>query len=210
MIKNIRYTWVLFITAVSLLLSGCAHYKSRPFKQVGRDGRMPSLIGQVDDKVLVHAHALSKTEVSHYFGSRVASRKKATPVLLTVNNPTKKVLVLDAWDIGLHLRHVDDVLRDVKYNAAQRIITWSVLGLFIPLFFIPAVVDGVNSTEANQSMQQDFYDRVLSCDSYIKIYPHSTMSRVMFVQDSSWQKAFDVKIADRKTGQKTTINVTIA
>lgn len=188
---------VALIVGCAALLSGCAKYRPHQF----HDRPLAK-----SDKVQVSARLLQENDARYYFGRRIVS-KGFQPILLTINNPTPRAFMLDAWDINLKLEHDKTIIRAIDFSPAQRIIAWSVLGLFLWPFFIPAAVDGVMASQANKDMAQDFADRVLSCDSYVKVRSYATMTKVMFVKKEHAKKSFTVVLSDRETREKTTFNV---
>lgn len=194
-----RYFAVGLSLISAVLLSGCAKYRPHQF----HDRPITKSC-----KVQVAARLLREDDARYYFGRRILA-KGFQPILLTVDNPTERTYMLDAWDVTLTLEHDKTVMRAVNFSPEQRIIAWSVLGLFLWPFFIPAAVDGVMASQANKDMAQDFADRVLSCDSYIKVRSFTTMSKVMFVRKEHVKHKFAVVLSDRETREKTSFTVTL-
>jgi hypothetical protein len=88
------------------------------------------------------------------------------------------------------------VARLVHTNTAGRAAGWGAAGIFIWPLLIPAVVDGVGSSQANQKLNADYSSKgVTEC----VIQPYTMLSRVVFVPMSDYHGAFRLTLLDKET-----------
>ena len=71
--------------------------------------------------------------------------------------------------------------------------SYGVAGLFLWPFFIPAVVDGVKSSQANQRLDEDFAKKELA-DQIIS--PYNTINGLIFVPKNEFSRDFTVTAVD--------------
>jgi hypothetical protein len=77
--------------------------------------------------------------------------------------------------------------------------------LFLPItFFIPAVVDGVKSSQANSSLDKDFLAKGAKD---MTIPPHSQLNTILFIAKENYQECFTVTLVDEETGELTSLTI---
>ena len=100
----------------------------------------------------------------------------------------------------------EEVARTVHTSTLGRILGYGIPGLVIvwPLI-IPAVVDGIKSSEANEALDMDFYTKTAS-DRMIA--PHSNFNRLVFVPYGEYQSNFTLTLIDQESKKEKTFAVT--
>ena len=73
---------------------------------------------------------------------------------------------------------------------------YGVAGLFIWPLLVPAVVDGVGSSKANQRLDTDYAAKAVS---ERVIQPFATLDGLVFVPMSSYSNSFSITIIDKET-----------
>lgn len=168
------------------LVTGCAKYKPQPFA--------PSFGEKKEDcSVIVSANTFSANDGPRFF-SRNIQKKGYKAIQLTITNNSDLVYVLDGRTINLYLEPINFVSKDFHLDAGKRALWWIIPGIVSWPFLIVAAVDGIKSSNANSSLDRDFRKRCIDHTSHVEIYPHSTISKVMFVADENYTRKFSLKL----------------
>jgi hypothetical protein len=177
----------------TLVLSSCAKYKPQPLE-------IPYAEPQKKQGLAIQASLLNEKKSKRIFGGRSPRAKGYFPIQLTISNTTPERYKLDAAYIGLDLVCAHHVAHKLEFNTAGRVLGWSIAGLLLPIFFIPAIVEGVNASKANKSIEYDFDERTISYDSKLYIQPYGILNRIMFVDAENYKAAFDFDLISQETG----------
>jgi hypothetical protein len=107
--------------------------------------------------VKVAAKAFDKMDCKRYL-DRDVIKKGYQPVQLFIQNNSDKNYLLSLNRLSLPYVRPEEVARTVHTSTMGRILGYGIPGIVIawPLI-IPAVVDGVKSSEANEALDKDFY-----------------------------------------------------
>jgi hypothetical protein len=200
---NVRYS-IVGVCLAALCVSGCAKYRPKPLA-------MPShIVTQEKEGVALQAALLDNVESKQIFGERSPQAKGYQTIQLALTNKTNQAYELDAHNIGLELASAQVVAHQIGFNTAGRVAGWGIAGLFIWPFLIPAIVDGVKSSQANRDLERDLDVRTISNGSKIYIQPHSTMNKVMFVASENYRTSFDVDLINQHTGDPVNFSIKLA
>lgn len=183
-------TLVLFC----FLLIGCAKYT--PHSLQGTVGK-----AQEQDDVKVSAMLLTEQDCRYYFSRRVLE-KGYQPIQLCIQNNSASSYIFDAARLNIQIKDRDVVVKALQLNTAKRVAQYAIPGIFMGIFLIPAIVEGVKSSQANKQLDRDFAHRVISSDSRIVITPYSTFNKVMFVRADDMNHELMVELVCRKTKEK--------
>ena len=182
------HTCVLLITAL-ITLPHCAKYRPNPLNApYNRTAK---------NDIEVGARELTQAEFKQSFDSALNLRSYA-PVQLSINNNSDKPVVLDTANINLSLLPVHDVAKKIHRNTAGRVCAWGIAGLFIWPFLIPAIVDGIWSTEANRDIDQDIYQRALGGSTVVEIAPHSSFNKLMVAHRSNFKSDMKITLVNQQ------------
>lgn len=162
------------ILILSVVVSGCATYQA---------GRLPSSDvsalsnSQDQDGLKVAVKFFDARESKQIFGvGKVA--EKYQPVYIAIDNRTKSVYEFKKQDLNKPSVPSEEVAKTCGFNTAGRATAYGVAGLFIWPLLIPAVVDGVGSSNANQKMQSDFMYKEIHDD---RIQVNGLLNGVVFL-----------------------------
>jgi len=158
------------------------------------------------NNVTVSCKAFSASESKRYLGRNVLA-KGYQPVQICVQNESKSFLLLSPQSLNVPIAPPDDVARLVHTNTAGRATAYGVAGLFIWPLLIPAVVDGVGSSQANQRLNADYASKGMN-ESVIQ--PYTTLNRVVFIPKSDWNNAFRLVLLDKETRSKLVYEVRLS
>ncbi len=201
MIKILRTFYSLFLITIGLSISGCAKYTPHQLK---------SLNVQAKDKngIKLAAVALTDDECRYHFSRRIIS-KGYKPIQLYIFNNSNHGYIFDAMNINMAIERRDSVAQTLHLNTPKRILPYAIPALFLGFFFIPAIVEGSKSYEANNQLDKDFSKRVIDSESRIFIAPGSVLNRTMFIRSEDFVSPLIVDLFNKDTNEKLTFIINI-
>lgn len=195
MIKIIKKIGGLFIFIVAFLcLSGCAKYKPKPLER-------PLFKAEEKKDVKVCAVVLSEVDCRNYFSRRIIS-KGYQPIQIYIRNNSDQEYVFDTRHLNVHIEERDVVAKELHLDMVKRVAPYALIGLFLGIFFVPAIVEGVKSNQANKSLDRDFGRRVINSNSRIFLAPGTGLNRVMFVRAGNMTSPITCDLINRVTKEK--------
>lgn len=126
---------------------------------------------------------------------------------MTIRNESNEILYLSPENFNIALASVNEVANKVHTSTATRIVAWGVPGLFIWPFLIPAVYDGVKSSEANEALDADYRQKALKEQL---IQPRSTYNAVVFIPKNQVDQPIEMFLVNQKTHDKVVISKSAA
>ena len=161
-VKKIFFGCVTFVFL--LFATGCVKYSPAPLQRPAKKAV------QERGGVQVGARMLSDRECKHHFGRRV-HHKGYEVIQISITNNTNSPYVLDGRDVSLELESSALTAKNLHFNTKKRVLFWGLGALFIWPLIIPAVVDGINSSDANRKMNCDFERNVIDSNSLVTVQP---------------------------------------
>ncbi len=182
----------LTATALSaiLLFSGCASYNAAPMT--------PMLTSATSNQEITIVAKKFDEQDCKKFLDRDTIRKGYQPVQLFIQNSTDKNYFFSLDRVGLAHANPSDVARQVHTSTAGRIVGYSVGGLFVWPLLIPAVLDGIKSSDANASLDRDFLDKGAT-DQIISA--HSYFNKLIFVPGNDCPNTFSLTLVDAASNE---------
>jgi len=190
-----RLTLHLILVSLVTLGFGCASYKSTTLPILQAEFAAYSAD---QNGVTVSCKAFSQSESKRYLGRNVQA-KGYQPIQICIQNETKSYLLLSPQSLSIPLAPPEDVARYVHTNTVGRALIYGVPGLIIWPLLVPAVADGVGSSQANQKLDADYSSKGVN---ETVIQPYTTLNRVVFVPRSEWNGAFRLTLLDKETRGK--------
>ena len=184
---------VIFLVA-SFFIEGCASYHAGllPSKDVmNYDNK------QVQNNVYVVAKFLDTRETKQIFQFELQGRG-IQPVFVVMDNRSPKTFDFKKSDINKQIISSQEVADKCKFSTVGRATTYGVVGLFIWPFLIPAVVDGVGSSEANKKIEDDYAYKELQDG---RLMPNALMNGVVFVPKMKEGEDFTIRLKDVDTNE---------
>ncbi|MFA6527053.1 MAG: hypothetical protein WCT20_01375 [Candidatus Babeliales bacterium] len=193
-----RTTTLLSFLVVGLaFITGCARYKVQPLGKAVLNIHSPA-----KRKPTVFAyHVFTKADCKRYL-DRDVLKKGYQPVLITFTNNTKRYFRINRENISLPTVPAAQVARAVHTSTLGRSLGYGVAGLIVWPLLIPAVVDGVRSSQANYKCDQDFAAKELT--EHV-VGPFSTLNGLIFVPKEKFVWNFTLDIIDAETEQAFTL-----
>jgi len=181
-----------------LLLAGCAKYKAMP---------LPQLSHYAGKHGVSLAHkAFNVTESKMYLGRDVL-KKGYQPVQITITNTTDHTYQVSQSSLSMPVANADFVAQKAHTNTTGRAVGYGTAAvLSCGLFAIPAIVDGIGSSKANEQLDMDYSAKMLRLDGVIR--PHSTVSGVVFVPRGAYTGDFTFTVVDTDSNKKLVLSST--
>lgn len=184
-----------WIYTALILLAGCASYEASTLSLLSSDAAISS---PKNDNVLISWKAFDKQDCEKYLDRNVIA-EGYIPVQLTIRNNSTDPMYLNPSNFNVPLSSPNEVADKVHTSTGGRVAAWGVGGLvFFPLF-IPAVVDGFKSANANTALDADYTAKALKEQT---IQPHSVFNGVVFIPKEHASETIEMFLVNQKTNEK--------
>lgn len=191
----------LAISTALIFLTGCASYQAMALNNLSSEGIASNSSDKND--VVVIAKTFNKDDCKRYL-DRDVIRKGYQPVQLCIQNNTEKNYVFSLNRVSLSSARPEEVANKVHTSTVGRAVGYGVGSVFLWPLAIPAIVDGIKSSEANQALDTDYYSK--SARDHV-ILPHSQLNKILFVPSSDYQSKFSITLVEEGTLKTKTIEV---
>ena len=189
---------LLLLCTPLILLSSCASYRASSLETMSSGSSSYSLQGE---GVTIAAKVFTKADCKRYL-DRNTIAKGYQPVQLYIQNNTKEDFLFSLDHLSVSPIDPITVAKSVHTSTALRVATYSILGVFTcGLFFIPAAVDGIKSSEANTDLDEDFLAKTATSQL---IQRYSSYSKLLFIPSHEKNRAFTVTLINQKTNEPQT------
>lgn len=197
---------IIISSIVALFLSGCASYNAASLNGLSSEVFSSASTSTSKTGVVIAAKAFNKVDCRRYF-DRDILKKGYQPVQLYIQNNSDKSYSFSLNRISLPCGRSEEVAEKVHTSTIGRILGYGIPGLLItwPLV-IPAVVDGIKSSEANEQLDNDFASKAARDQM---ILPRSYLNKVIFVPIAEYQPSFTITMIDQESNQSKAFNVAI-
>lgn len=198
-------THILSVLLVSLLAS-CASYQATPLDPLVVETSRQSRV-EKKSNVLIAAKAYSKQECKSYLDRDVIA-KGYQPIQLYIQNNSDQSYLFSLNRLDLPCARAEEVASKVHTSTVGRVLGYGVPGVILlwPLI-IPAVVDGIKSSEANEALDNDFSSKIAKDQT---LFPYSRLNKIIFVPVHAMQSSFNMTLIDQESGQPQTFNVVLS
>ncbi len=201
--KNALYATSVLSTLI--LLTGCASYKASSLSSLSSEAIMYSSNTTDKDEPVVIAKAFNKADCKKYL-DRDVIKEGYQPIQLYIQNSSDKSYSFSLSRISLACARPEEVAEKVHTSTVGRAAGYGAAAVFsCGLLAIPAVIDGVKSSQANESLDNDFS---LKTASDTIIYPYCNMNKLIFVNRDEYQPSFNVTLIDTESKKPKTFHVT--
>jgi hypothetical protein len=189
----------IFLCVISLLfISGCARYTAKP---LGNAVVHASSGAKKSASTVCAYHVFTKDDCKRYLGRNVVA-KGYQPILITFTNNTKRYFRVLRENISLPTVPASQVVRRVHTSTVGRSLGYGIAGLVVWPLLIPAIVDGIRSSQANDRLDRDFASKELPAQV---VGPFATSNGLIFVPKEKFTKNFTIKIIDAETEEVVTL-----
>lgn len=192
--RNVDY-FILLLFLVFVSFYGCASYKPTPLPNLQPEFATYS---ESIENVTLACKTLSKEECKKYFDRDIID-KGYQPVQMTIVNDTDNAILFHPDGVSLPVCPPEEVAEKCHTSTAGRATAYGVGALILWPLAVPAIVDGVKSSQANTQLDRDFSEKNIE---QMVINPYTTHNGVIFISNKDYQESFAVKLVNRETKQK--------
>jgi hypothetical protein len=188
-----------------LFLSGCASYNASPLNNltVITVQKTPGNTTNSAKDLTVVTKAYTKADCKKYL-DRDVIEKGYQPIQLFIKNDTEKNYVFSLNRLSVPCARPEEVAEKVHTSTAGRAAGYGAAALILWPLAIPAVVDGVKSSNANEALDNDFSSKTAR-DQVIAA--HSYFNKIIFVPVNESTSNLTVTLIDQENGQTKEIKV---
>lgn len=187
---------VLAVASVLILLSGCASYQAASLNTLSSDAMVSGMPGR--EEIVIVAKAFNKADCKRYLDRDVIAQGYQ-PIQLYIENKSDKNYAFSLSRVSLSCASPEEVAEKVHTSTVGRATGYGVGALFLWPLAIPAIVDGVKSSQANDALDIDFSSKAAR-DQVIQ--PHAYFNKLLFVPSNEYQPAFTVTLMDQNSNKK--------
>jgi hypothetical protein len=184
------------IVSALVLLSGCASYRASSLDSLS-GAMIQSSSSKTNEQIMVSAKAFDPMDCKHYLGRNVL-REGYQPVQLFIQNNSDKNYIVSLDRLSLPHAYPEQVAKTVHTSTMARVLGYGIPGVLIawPLI-IPAVLDGIKSSEANDALDMDFH--IKSARQEQIVAPRSYFNKLVFVDKNLYQPDFTLTLIEQET-----------
>ena len=199
--------FLLFVSIFLLgLVAGCAKYSAQPLKPLHTVEPHRKSDSSKHDKseksISLACHVFDKYDCKKYLDRDVLV-KGYLPVQITITNDSDRFINVSKSNFSIPVISACDVAKKVHTSTLTRAASYGVAGLFLWPFLIPAVVDGVGSSQANQKLDDDFMRKEFADQT---IPPFGSASGLIFVDKNDFMYDFTITAIDLEKRIKFVLN----
>ncbi len=184
--------YVLFFLFLSFINLDAAVYKAFPLSYLSND--LPSEFEYIsfDYKIF------NKSDCKKYLGRDKILSKGYLPIQISINNNSDRTFSFSLNNFDINCISYEEVAQAVHFNMPARVIGWTLGGLFIWPLLIGAVVEGIQTPDANINLDIDYAQKSLK-NQYIK--PDDSINGLIFVERNQIDKNFSFILTDVHTNE---------
>ncbi len=184
-----------------LFLTGCASYEASSLSTLCQDS--PIITTHQNSDVSTSWKVFDKKDCKTFLGRDVLS-KGYVPVQMTIRNNSNDPMYISPDNFNIALMPSDQVAEKVHTSTAGRVAAWGVCGLILSPFLIPAIYDGIRSSNANRSLDADYQFKSLK--EHL-IQPRATWSSIIFIPKKELNQRIEMFLVNDRTQEKITFCV---
>jgi hypothetical protein len=198
----------LTITIAMLLLSGCASYQASSLSSMASEVvlKKQSISTLDHNDIIVCAKAFDPADCMKYLDRDVISQG-FQPIQIYIQNNSNKDYSFSLGQITLPVASSESVAEKVHTNTVGRVVGYSVGALFLWPLVIPAVVDGLKASEANEKLDKDFAAKTARDQI---IYGKSHFNKVIFVPVKDYQDRFSITLINQEDYKPEVLDVRVS
>ncbi len=159
-----------------------------------------------EEKISIAAKAFNRSDCQKYL-DRDVIEEGYQPIQLYIQNNSAKDYAFKLDRINLPCVKAEEVAEKVHTSTVGRVVGYGAAAVFTcGLFVIPAIVDGIKSSNANTALDSDFSIKTASDQV---IFKHSYFNKLLLVPKSAYQSKIVITLMDLESNKPQTFDVTI-
>lgn len=180
-------------------LTGCASYRASTLSNLST--KVFNKQEQLKNDVFLVTKDFNEEDCERYLDRNVI-KEGYQPVQVYIQNDTDNSYAFDLNNMNQTIASAEEVANCVHTFTQARAFGYGVGAFFIWPLAIPAVVDGIKSSHANDQLDRDFDSKVAKNQI---IQPYSAMNVLIFIPAGTYQEPVEVGLIDQFTGEIKTI-----
>lgn len=202
--KSKLFSVVMSVSAL-ILLSGCANYRANSLNTLYSESLMQESHSKTEGDITILAKAFDTMDCKRYL-DRDVIRRGYQPVQLYIQNNSDKFYFFALNRLSLPYVQPEEVAKTVHTSTIGRVLGYGIPGIVIawPLI-IPAVVDGIKSSEANDLLDKDFYSKSVKEEQIVP--PHSCLNKIIFFDVNDYQSNFTLRLIETESKKEELFNL---
>ncbi len=184
---------IIIPVIVVFLLGGCAKYRVQPLN------RLMATSFNDDEQSVSFAYKIFNLNDCKRFLDRNVLAKGYQPIQITIVNNSNKYINFSRSGFSLPYVSAEEISKKVHTSTLGRAAGYGIGSLFLWPLAIPAVVDGVKSSNANSKLDEDFIRKELS-DQIIS--PFTSINGLIFVSKEEFTSEFRITLVDSRNSKK--------
>lgn len=150
------------------------------------------------DGILVAGKAFNDADCLKYLGRPIRSYGYQ-PVQIIIKNDSDKALIFSPDQVSLPCARVENIFEQAHTSTVGRAVGYGAAAvLTCGLFVIPAVVDGIKSSNANDALDSDYFAKAAKRTI---IAPSTKMNTIIFVPSGSYTDSIKITLLEEETNQ---------
>jgi hypothetical protein len=156
--------------------------------------------------IKVAAKAFNEADCKKYLDRNLLD-KGYQPVQIIIKNNSNKTLIFSPDQVSLPCAQIDQITAMVHTSTAGRVVGYSAAALLASgLFVIPAIVDGVKSSNANKALDADYHKKAAKRQA---ISPNSKMNALIFVPSGKYTNSFKIALNEEDSNNVHKLSVKV-
>lgn len=179
---------------LSIILTGCASYRAAPLRDYSPMNFVDSPQSK-SNSILVAAKKFDEIDCKNYLDRNVI-RAGYQPIQLFIKNNSDKTYDFSLRRTNLPCANYGQVASRVHTSTVGRVVGYGIGALIIPILIIPAVIDGIESSKANQELDLDFSLKTARDEL---IYPGFSLNKLIFVPREAYRSPLIFNLIEIET-----------
>jgi hypothetical protein len=183
---------IMLLLVLTLYLSGCASYRAGrlPTKDVfSYDNR------QEQNGLFIAVKFFEPYEIRKIF-QRNMQDNGVDPIFVVIDNRSKNTYQFAKSMVNKNVFDAEEVAKMCGFSTVGRATSYGVAGLFIWPLLIPAVVDGVGSSQANTRMRDDYAYKEIKDE---RITPNGLLNGILFIERMKSGEEISIRLQNINT-----------
>jgi len=195
---------LLFVSgtlAIAMALTSCASYSASPLCNPSADLIQ---IAPRNEGISVVSKTFTRSDCDRFLDRDVLA-EGYQPVQIYIQNDSDKNYVFSLNRITLPIARPEEVAEKVHTSTVGRATGYGVGAIILWPLAIPAIVDGIKSSDANDALDNDFAAKAARDQV---IFPHSRFNAIIFVPVHAYQNSYTLTLIDQDSRQPKIFNIT--
>lgn len=156
--------------------------------------------------IVVAAKPFNVADCRKYLGRNILATGYQ-PVQIIIKNTSDKNIIFSPNQISLPCEKIEQITGKVHSSTVGRTVGYGAASLFVSrLFVIPAIVDGVKSSNANKTLDADYFNKTAREQT---LTPNSKLNGLIFVPSDSYAHDFSITLIEEDSNKAHKIPATI-